>query len=672
MTDLHLDFETRSRVDLPSRGLDLYASDPSTRVLMLGWAVDDSTPAIWMPGQAVPSELKDALKDPAVLLWAHNAAFERAVFDRVLDVKLALRRWRCTMVMCYYAALPGKLAEAGAVVGLPEELLKNPDGRRLISRFCSPRRPTKNKPWEWCDESTDPEDWELFVEYCRRDVVAERALHARLRNHAPPPSVWDQYALDQIVNDAGMPVDLNMARRAVEAADRYKTAGVAALARRTGLLNPMSNKQALPWLRERGYPFGDLRKATVAKALLTEGMTPEAREVVEVRAELNAAAVTKFSALLERTGSAARLRGNFQFLGAARTGRWAGRAVQLQNLARPKKQHEKILAPLREALCGADWPELENLGGKNLLAVLTSLLRPVFATPDGFVLRVADLSSIEDRIGAWLAGCETILAEHRQGLDPYKAFGTKLYGVPYDQLTKEQRNNSKPGRLGAIYRLSGGELSQNKHGDEMKTGLWGYAESMGILLTREESHAAVQAYREAYPEVVRSWYALEDAAVNAVTRRATVVFKHVTFDVSGPFLRIQLPSGRHLHYLRPRVEEKTFEGRNGPYKKPSLSYEGADPVTKQWGRLYTHGGKLLENITQAVARDVLVYGMGLAMKEGFEVVGHVHDELITVASTHDEVHTVARLEQLMSTPPPWCRDVPLGAAGYESTFYRKD
>ena len=676
MTDLHIDIESKSRVDLIKCGLDRYSADPSTRVLMMGWAIDDEPPAMWFPGQPVPPKLKAAFLDKTVVLWAHNAQFERVMLQRVLGMKLAVSRWRCTQIMCYYAGLAGKLEDAGQIVGLGDDLAKlATDGRRLIRKFCVPRTPTAAKPYEWHTEKTDPDDWQLFVDYCARDVVAERALANKLKKFAPPPFIWDEYVLDQKINDAGMPVDVQMAQEAVRAAFHFKRRGVRDLAKRTGLANPMSNTQALPWLQERGYPFSDLRKQTVAKAAALEPspMTPEAAEIVVARSELNKASVKKYDALLNRAGKGDRLRYNFQYLGAMRTGRFAGRAVQLQNLARPAKAHEDKLGDMREALREGDIEELLLIGGGNLLGSLSSLLRPVFAAPKGKILRVADLSSIEDRKVAWLAGCDTILREHREGLDPYKAFGVHLYNKPYADLTKAERNNSKPGRLGCCYRLSAGRQDVNKNGDEIKTGLWGYAESMGIALTQEECAAAVRAYRNAYPEIVQHWYDLEAAVQKTITTRKPVQVQKVVFDVVAPYLRCRLPSGRYLHYLRPKLEDKEFTAPDGSkYRKTAISYEGSDPVTKKWGTIYTHGGKLLENICQASARDVLVFQMGLVDADGFEIVGHVHDEIITLQDEDDDYHTVTRLEELMSVAPDWCLDLPLGAAGYESSFYRKD
>ncbi len=675
---LHLDFETASEVDLLKRGLDAYADDPSTRALMLGWAINDEEPKLWQPGERTPALLREALREPQVELVAHNAQFERIIFDRVLKARIDPSRWRCTMVMAYYAGLPGKLGEIGPVIGLPDEQLKISDGKRLMRRFSQPQKTTRNQPHRWRTKLTDPEDWERFCEYCRMDVESERAVYRKLARYLPPAFMWDEYMLDQKINDRGMPVDVKLVDNSVSVYMRHKAAGVLELKELTELDNPMSAPQALRWLKPKGYPFGDMRKNTVARAVLMVeqdqlDMPLEAVRFLSYRAELNKASVKKFDAIKSRIGSGHRIRFNFQFLGAMRTGRWAGRAVQLQNLARPLKAHEGILTDLVDAIRSGDIEEFRRLGGTNLMQSVSSVLRPAFRAIEGKEFRVSDLSAIEDRVVAWVSGCDTILQEHRAGLDPYKSFGKHLYKKSYDELSKAERNNAKPGRLGCCYRLSAGQEVENGKGDLIRTGLWGYAESLGVALTQAECAAAVKTYREQYPEVVQAWYALENAAMEAVLTRRPVRFRHVIFDVAGPYMRIFLPSGRHLHYLRPRIEPRDFKDSQGKtYTKKNLSYEGVDSVTKQWCRIYTHGGKLIENITQAIARDVLMHGLVLADRAGFDIVGHVHDEIITEHDVTDTVHTLEKLSELMSVSPAWCADLPLAAAGYCNPYYKKD
>lgn len=805
MTKLHIDIESRSEIDLIARGLDNYSSHPTTRILMLAWAIDDMEPELWLPHTGKPpADLRDAMRDKSVLLCAHNAQFEHTMLTRVLGAKIDRRRWRDTMIMAHYCGMPGKLGDLCEIVGMTDENAKMKDGYRLIRKFCIPRKPTKNKPWLFNDWTTDPEEWELFCTYCRFDVKAERDLMAKLAPFDLPPEEWEAWHLDQEINERGMPVDRGFVENAIGMYQRAQKRGVRYLKHATGLANPMSTPQFLPWAKDRGYPFGDMRKNNVARVLLDEVMTTEGHEALKLRAEINKASVKKFDSILSGVGDDDRLRFTFQFMGASRTGRWAGRRTQLQNLPRPAKAFEDNLEQITDLIRANDFDNLEFETGDVMLA-LSSTVRSSFRTPDGHKLVVADLSAIEDRMVGWLARCETILREHREGLDPYESFGTHLYKKPYEEITKTERTNSKPGRLGCCYRLSAGELAKNKNGDIIKTGLWGYAESMGVKLTQQECAAAVTAYRSAYPEVVQFWYDLEQAAKDTLKTRRQQRVGHVTFDVKPPFLRARLPSGRYLHYLRPRLEVKEFVGKSDgrPYTKEVLSYEGVDQVTKKWGKIYTHGGKLClaegtlvltsagwapiesitpqdvvwdgqewvscdghvcngaarvinlngvlltpdhevltvggwraagdcdgsirwpspapdaawvryaaprlrvrehhryervydlvncgprnrfvvrddngepiivhncENLTQAAARDVLLTGLFNARAAGFEIVGHVHDEIITVVPDGSSL-THETLEACMARNPEWCKDLPLAAAGYTGIFYKKD
>lgn len=592
---LFLDFETRSKVDLKTCGLDVYSSSPTTRVLMLAWALDNEEPNLWVPirGEPMPERLKALLKDRTVRLVAHNSQFENAIFSRVLKIRLARSRWRDTMIMAHHCGMPGMLGQLCEIVGMKAENAKMKEGHRMIGLFCVPRKTTDKKPWEFNDWNTLPAEWEMFCQYCVSDVKAERDLFHKLLPFDLPDFEWEAWALDQEINERGIPVDRLFVNNAMEMYKFAQHRAVKYLKGLTGLSNPMSTAQMLPWARERGYPYNDMRKTTVVRGLLDGDLTPECREALTIRAENNKASVKKYDAIARRVGADGFLRFVFQFMGAARTGRWAGRAVQPQNFSRPAKAHEKILDQLTDLIRENAFDEIEFEHGE-VMSVLSSCVRSSFRAPEGYKLCVSDLSSIEDRMVAWLARCETILAEHRGGLDPYKSFGTHLYMKKYEAITKEERTNSKPGRLGCCYRLSAGEIAKNKNGDVIKTGLWGYAESMGVNLSQEECAKAVAAYRNAYPEVVQFWYDLENAAKATIKTQRPHRVGHLEFDVKAPFLRMKLPSGRYLHYLRPKLERKKFEGKDGkePYFKEVLSYEGLNQVTRKWERAFTHGGKL--------------------------------------------------------------------------------
>jgi DNA polymerase len=392
-----------------------------------------------------------------------------------------------------------------------------------------------------------------------------------------------------------------------------------------------------------------------------------------LRAGLSKNSTSKFEALIDKTYNG-RLTYSYQFGGAARTLRWAGRGVQPQNLTRPDKSVEGWLEEATDLIRAGEYDELYLRFGA-VLPVLSSLVRSSFRAPDGRMLAVADLNANENRALGWLAGCRATLAVFERDLCPYKSFGTQLFGVPYEEITKQQRTDSKPAVLGGGYRLGGGEIVPNKKGDLVKTGLWGYAEAMGVRLTREQAHHAIKVFRETYPAIVQFWYDLEEAAYLAVSQHVSTRVGHLVFDYQPGVMRIRLPSGRHLHYLRPAYREVTFKGKDGPYTRHVLFYDGIDSspgANKRWSRLPTHGGKLAENVTQAVSRDVIAVGLVRSKKAGFDIIGHAHDEIITEVEEGSTTHTHEVLGALMSKPIRWAPGLPLKAAGYTAKFYRKD
>lgn len=637
---------------------------------MLGWAIDDQPAQLWLPHEQPkpPAELREAVRDPDVLKLAWNAPFEQAIFEHTLGTRTA--NWRDVMVMAHYASLPGKLEFAGKAMGLPEDKQKLADGKRLIRKFCQPRKPTKNKPYEWADHTTDSEDWQTFCDYCVRDVDSEREIAHRLKNFAVPGFEWSLWDLDQEINRRGMPVDLQLVENAIEMGAVEKARLKRELMKITGL-DDITNAKFLRWAQEEaGYPFGDLQKATVQRALAIDDLDHSLRVALNLRAEFTKTSIAKYDAL-KLAAPNGRAHHLFQFYGASRTGRWAGRKVQAHNLPRATKEVAERLHEATDLVRNGEYEETYMEFG-NVMHVLSSLIRSAFRAPPGRVLRVADLNAIENRVLGWLAGCKAILDVFVNGLDPYMAFGVHLYSKPYEKITKEERTNSKPAVLGAGYRLGGGELKENDSGDLVRTGLWGYAEQLGVDMPREMAHRAVAIFRQTYPEVVQFWYELEDAARRAVTQQETVRVGFVVFDMKPGVMRIKLPSGRYLHYLKPRYRTITFEGRDGPYKKQVLTYEGINQKTKQWGRQTTHGGKITENLCQAIARDLLAAGLVRANGAGFEIVGHVHDEIIAECDANDNVHTVELLCDLMSRPLKWAPGLPLAAAGYENQFFKKD
>jgi DNA polymerase len=683
---LHLDFETKSKVDLKRAGLDRYARHKSTRVLMLGYAVDNFAVHLWEPHKGpMPERLRALLENPNVEIVAFNAAFERAILLHVLGIDVPIERFICAQAMCCSLALPDDLDRAiRNGLRLDEKYCKDARGEKLIQYFCKPNKQSKKRPWEWNDWENSPAEWEEFCAYCCQDVVAERVLYNKLLPYLPDIADMRRlWAMAQRINERGVFVDMEIARGAQIVADKTKAILYEKMQAISGLENPDSPAQVLKWVSERGYPYNNMRKERVAMALdkdigERQFLTPECIEFLELRQLAAKTSVTKLAAIERAVGEGSRLRHMFAFRKAGRTGRYGGRVVQLQNLARPAKEVEKYLAQVREMLREADYESIAMLF-TSPLDVVSSSIRSVLCAPPGKKLVVADLSAIELAVLAWLTGCKFWLDVLRQKLDPYKAFGVHFLKKAYDQINKMERNWCKPGALGAGYRLGGGFLRTDKNGDIVKTGLWGYAESLGVKLTQKQAAEAVRVYRELSPEIVNFWYDLEGAVLEVIRDKQPRTVRGLVIDIKAPFLRIRLPSGRRLHYLRPKIQnQKILVGMEADGKTPkytwalNMTYEGLDQNTKQWRREATHGGKLTENVVQAIALDVLNEGLEAAEEEEFETVLDVHDEIGTECH-EDDVHALPQLVDCMTRiRKPWMEGLPLSAAGYVSQFYKKD
>ena len=706
---LHCDFETRSKVDLKKCGLDVYARDKSTRVLMLWVKLDDGDPIAWYPHlrAEMPAKLRAWLLDPKITIVAHNAAFERAIFEHVLGIVLPACKFVCTMAMAFSLALPGNLDQLTRdALRLHKDYQKDPRGKALINLFCKPRpknHVTAKNPREFNDWDSHPAEWAEFCGYGRQDVVAEDKVFRVLRQFFPNfGEMCDLWAFDQDINQEGYPVDLELVHGSIEIAKQWAAMFKAEMIKVSGLKNPNSPQQAKAWLMDRGYPFESLKKDRVKLALADFGdkITDEAKDFLKLRTASTKTSLKKFDAMLRATADDGILRNTMQFCGAGRTGRWAGRVVQLQNLPRPVKRVEPHLDWVRQLIRDRDFETLEFYFG-NVLDVLVSSIRSAFIAPPGKVLNVCDLSAIELCVIAWITKAEFWLDVLAKKQDPYKAFGVQYLGKPYEEITKDERNECKPPTLGCGYRLGGGDLV-GEYPDQKKTGLWAYAESMGVRLTREASHKAVAIYRALSPEVKQMWYDLENAMRDCIQDKQPRRVGMFLFDIKAPFLRIRLPSGRHLFYCRPAIKkiDKLWpvwemdehghprENEYGQFiqkldpitgdpifdkqEKWEISYEGVHQTSKKWVRMDTHGGKIIENLVQAIARDILVHGMVKAREAGFNIIGHVHDELITLDDINDESLSVEALEACMSVVPSWAEGCPLSAHGFRSDFYKKD
>lgn len=669
---LNLDYETKSEVNLKTHGLDLYVRHPSTSILMAAWSIDDDNVEQWDITQSKrpPKILIDALRDPSVCNWAFNAQFERLMTEREWGLGLPYEKWRCTMAMAYMMGFAGDLANVGRAMGQPMDKQKLKTGNDLIRKFSCPQRVTKNQPHRWRTAETDPEDWDNFLEYNRIDVVSERWIHRKLVKYPVPEREWKLYALDQKIVDYGIRINVKHAENALALGATRKSQIIGEMKEATGLANPGSTTQLVPWLKERGYPFDDIQADTVKKVVREHpenGTTELCRDVLKMRQNSSKTSLAKYSTMLKAKGDDDIFRYSLQFHGAQRTGRWAGRRLQTHNFARTPKLLEDLdhLHTANKLILRKDLSGLALLMGEPMDA-LVGCLRSALIARRGRELRVADLSSIESVVIGWFTDCAWILKTLAAGRDLYRSFAEFWLKVPYED-TKPHRSKAKPATLGAGYRLGGGMIKDGK-----KTGLWGYAENMGVFLTQEEATDSVNAFRELCPEIVDAWYELERAAMKCIKTGRSVRFKSIVFEYRKPFMCIVLPTGRRLYYNNPKVVMRKMEGRNGPYEKPQITYMGKPQNGTGWVRIFTHGGKLIENIVQALAREVLAYGMLRADKDGFVIPMHVHDEIVTEADKDDTYHTVERLIAHMTRPLKAFPGLPLGAAGWAGQFYRKD
>jgi len=636
--DLHLDWETFSNVDLKSAGLYRYAADPSTRITLWGYAFDDEPVEVvdLHHGEEIPQRVLDALRDPAVRKCAHNAQFERVLLGYTMGIWVPREQWRCTAVWGRSLALPGALGPLAKAIGCTHQKIED---RRLIPRLCTPKHGGIQKNIAL---------WPMFKQYNRIDVEVEREIKHRLRKFQMPAREWKLYALDQKINDRGLPVNLAFAGIASETAKRNVDEVKRTLQRQTGLDNPNSVAQLLGWLQSYEPGIEDLTSATVDAYRKDDGVDAEVRSVLDLRKELATSSTKKLDTLLRAANDDGRMRGTFTFMGAARTGRWSGKLFQPQNLPRGCLKTDAEIEHARRLVYRSDldsvrmlWPEASP--------VIASLVRSAIEAPEGRKIVCADLASIETVMLGWASGCRAITRVFEQGRDVYKEFAVRLFGVPYDQVTKAQRTLCKPVVLGAGYGMGA-------------RGLVRYAAAMGIHLTPDQAQTHIRVYRELYPEVVQWWYDLDGAAKYAVENRTSERVGNLTLRYMHPFLFIDLPSGRSLSYFRPFIGE----GRFGE----ELKYlSGAEYNNKVW--LSTFGGKLAENIIQAESRDVLAEGLLRADEDpDLELIGHVHDEGITLANADDRT-ALSRLITYMTSPLSWC-DAPIRAAGWEGALYKKD
>jgi len=664
MKTLSIDIETYSGYDLSKCGVYKYAESPDFEILLFGYSVDGGEVQVvdLAAGEPLPPEILDALTGDEVIKWAFNANFERVCLSRHLrDMGMSLDRfadnhfssqylgkakylnpesWRCSMVWSAYMGLPLSLEGAGAVLGLEKRKLT--EGKELIRYFCSPCKPTdangqrtRNRP------AHAPGKWAAFKAYNKRDVEAETSVQERLAKFPVPDSVWDEYAQDQEINDRGVQLDMELVRRAIEADCRSKAELTRLMKELTELDNPNSVTQMKRWLRDNGLETDTLGKKTVAELLKT---APEPLgKVLLLRQRLAKSSVKKYQAMENAVCADGRARGMFQFYGANRTGRWAGRLIQMQNLP---QNHLPDLEQARELVKRGDFAALELLYD-SVPEVLSELIRTAFVPKEGTKLVVADFSAIEARVIAWLAGehwRNEVFATHGK---IYEASASQMFRVPIEEITKGSPLRQK-GKIAELALGYGGSV--------------GALKAMGALemgLEEEELQPLVTAWRSANPNIVRLWWDVDRAATTAVRDRTLTETHGVKFGCQSGMLFITLPSGRRLAYVKPRIGTNQFGS-------PCVTYEGIG-ATKKWERLESYGPKFVENIVQATSRDILCFAM--QAQRCCDIVMHVHDEIVVEADPR--MSTKVLCEQ-MSRTPPWAEGLLLRADGYECPFYKKD
>ena len=646
MKVLSLDLETYSSADLNKTGVYRYAESPDFTTLLFGYSIDGGDVQVvdLASGEAVPEDVIAALADDTVEKWAFNSSFERVCLSRFIGLPngeyLAPTSWKCSMVWSAYMGLPLSLEGAGAVLGLEKQKLS--EGKDLIRFFCRPCKPTAANGQRTRNQPIDaPDKWATFKAYNKRDVETELAIQAKLAKFPVPDEVWAEYHLDQEINDRGIPVDMTMVHEAI-AIDSQSWERLMALMREmTELENPNSVQQMKQWLSDNGLETDTLGKKAV-KELLKTAPAPLG-EVLSLRQQLAKSSVKKYQAMENAVCEDGRCRGMFQFYGANRTGRFAGRLVQLQNLP---QNHLPDLEEARALVRSGDYDAL-NMLYDSVPEVLSELIRTAFVPSPGNKFIVADFSAIEARVLSWFAGEDWRLKVFESGGDIYCASASQMFGVPVEKhgVNGHLRQKGKISELALGYGGSVGALK-----------------AMGALdmgLTEEELHPLVTAWRSANPHIVRFWWDVDRAVMRAVREHISSEVRGIRFSWQSGMLFITLPSGRKLTYIKPRIGMNQFGS-------DCVTYEGVGS-TKQWERLESYGPKFVENITQATSRDILCYAMKTL--RCCNIVAHIHDEVVIDADKRMSLEAVC---EQMGRTPPWAPGLKLRADGFECNFYKKD
>lgn len=646
MEELFIDIETYSSSDLSKCGVYKYAQSEDFEILLFGYSIDGEAVEVVdiAGGEVIPPSIIAAIKDNSVIKYAFNATFERVCLSRFLGLPacsyLSPKSWRCHMIWSAYLGLPMSLKNVGLILNIDDK--KMDEGKDLIRYFCVPCKPTKingnrtrNKYFHALDK------WNIFKAYNKRDVEAEIAIHKRLVKYPIPDFVWDEYHIDQEINDRGIEVDVRFVKNAMDIGIKTAEDMLKDMQSLTGLDNPNSVSQLKNWLEDNGVYTEDLGKKTVE--ILTKTTNDKVKEVLSLRQKSSKSSLKKYDAMISAVCSDNRARGMFQFYGGSRTGRFSGRLIQLQNLPRNE------MPDLRQArdLVKDNCLDILSMLYDDIPDTLSQLIRTAFIPHEGYKFIVADFSAIEARVIAWYAKEEWRIKAFESGADIYCESASQMFHVPVVKhgINGELRQKGKIAELALGY---GGGV--------------GALQAMGALdmgLTLEELDPLVKAWRAASPAIVNFWWRVDKAAKIAIERKTRTQTHGLFFEYRAGMLFITLPSGRTLSYAKPKLVENKFGDL-------SITFEGIG-ATKKWDRIETYGPKLVENIVQATARDILCNSMKTL--RDYRICAHVHDELII--EVKNEV-TVERISNLMAITPEWCKDLVLRADGYECEFYRKD
>jgi DNA polymerase len=660
MDHLSIDLETFSSVPIAKAGAQKYIASPDFEILLFAYSLNGAPPVCCdiAQGEHLPDWVLDALCDPQCLKHAYNAAFEWGCLSKFMGRQLPPEQWRCTMFHGLYAGYPAGLDAAGRALGLPEDKRKLSTGKALIRYFCVPCTPTKSNGGRRRNlPHHDPARWELFKEYNAQDVTTEMEIERRLSLITVPDWLQRQWETDLLINARGVAVDMEMVNGALEIGATVRERLTQEAVRISGLSNPNSVQQLSAWLeQETGEEVTDLRKDTVAKMIAQAPDIPEVQRMLEIRQELGKTSTKKYDAIEQAVCPDGRVRGLLQFYGANRTGRWAGRLVQVQNLPRTYTQ------PLELARNLVKLRKLDNLRliYGSVPDTLSQLIRTAFVASDGNVLIDADFSAIEARVISWLAGEQWRLDVFKTHGKIYEASASQMFGVPIERIKKGNpeyalRQKGKVAELALGYQGGAGALI-----------------NMGALdmgIPEDDLPDIVQRWRDTNKRICDLWYKMNSAAVEAISTGCSVgvgrLLVSCEYDAvhEVEYLTVLLPSGRKLYYNSPQIGENKWGG-------PSISYMGMDQTTKKWKRIETYGGKLVENCVQAVARDCLAQAIENLEAEGLPVVFHIHDEV--VIDCRADTATLDDVVDIMSRPIPWAPGLPLNADGWVGGFFKKD